>query len=386
MQKSSQTQNSRLQTLGSWAAVALIFAILAAGIIKSPFGKVDLKILYDAAVRLFNGQSVYVLSDYLEHTKPPFQTFLFYPITWIRFEWLAVASTISTLVATFYVAYECTRRIVQKNTMFIALVAVLLALAQLDIEVLTGQYNLIALALMLFFENRARLALSAVLVFVILLKPTNALLLPYFLIGRKRSDFFKIVAGSIFFLVLITLGYGYQFGWERLVTDHGEWLAFLPQSTAKHFLNVDNLGLPAILAQLGITGLSSNLLLAASLLGLCILCFKNSDRLFKLSLSLLFILWFSPMTWPQNYALLIPFFVWVLTKVQTDNGGAGVLKIGLGVYYTLTQVLNYTVLGREQFLAFKQFRPLVVAGVLLFFCALVFLVKNSKQTKKCISE
>jgi hypothetical protein len=85
------------------------------------------------------------------------------------------------------------------------------------------------------------------------------------------------------------------------------WLDFLPRSSQKHLLRWDNWGLPSILARLGVVHLSIPFI---SLLGMLLAWAYHRKRpedhsgLFHISAWLTLAL--SPMSWAQNFIILLP--------------------------------------------------------------------------------
>jgi hypothetical protein len=144
---------------------------------------------------------------------------------------------------------------------------------------------------------------------------------------NRRRNFGRFIIGGGGILILLATTYTALRGSSRLVTDHLEWLAFLPRSTLKHIDRVDNYGIPSLLAHLGFAWASSpHLALAATLLSwLACQSSKRQDLTFHL------VAWislaFSPMTWKQNFIVFIPLATMLASRLPRVSALVGLLAV-----------------------------------------------------------
>jgi len=353
-------------------AILLIGGVLISGWIKNPNSRVDLRICYDAALNLINNLPVYKITDALEHTKSPLGTLLFVPLAQLPFRVVSLFWDFLNLFSVCGILWILVKKTNSQSKLNLALGATLFCLNQLTVEFSVGQYNLIALFVILTLVNSPKILTSAGIVFVFLLKPTNIFFLPWLLVERFKKypkarvskELAGLAAMGFGWLGFLSLVYFYLFGFHQFVTDFKEWFHFLPVSTAKHIQNPDNLGLPGLLAPYFPLMTNGILIILVGLIATTITSLKVTSTHLSLGLCSLIFLWISPMTWPQNYCLLIPGFIWAFTETTRKKPFYGILVLSLSAYYTLTQVLNYTFLGEENFRTFRTFRPLFWASVL----------------------
>lgn len=379
----------RFSQLFSGAALLLILLILGASLLKNFYHRVDLKICYDAAVNLRNHAEVYRISDALEHTKPPLGTLLFVPVSYLPFSILAVFWNLLLVLSIAGIPYL----LIEKSgpRFSVALAVTLLCLNQINVELEVGQYNLLSLFIVLVLDRLKPRASGMGFVALVLLKPTSVLFLPYLLRQPSRerpsNRVRSFLTGVVLGLGFLSAVYGFAFGWGALVGDHQRWLEFLPLSTQKHIFNLDNLGIPGMLAPFVPLYKHSNLLLALGLAALWFLKSKINNSLLLLSSCVLAILWLSPMTWPQNYALLIVPMVWIVLELRHERQQGQKLSRsllwGLGLYYLSSQILNYSLLGHANYQVLRSCRIQFVASALLACgCAAHLWLTSRRVTKQ----
>lgn len=279
----------------------------------------DFEILLRAAQRLSSGEVVYRLTDHAEHTKAPgltwlMQGFLLMPAwmakaLWDAAEWGALL-WLARLAGIGFSA---------------GVLGWLLAAGPWWAEMRLGQYNLLLAALSLgvpIWEarspSRARgLVLGVVCLLVLLLKPTQLILIPFMLsavvpLGRWKS----VLAGALAFALLLTVGYSLQLGWGAWWSGHVAWLWFLPLSEAKHLLRSDNFGVttqlvrwvgewaPGQMISKGVLGIG---------LALAMIRVSFIDALF---LSVVC----SPMAWRQNFSPWFLLLSWSVLQSANLSG------------------------------------------------------------------
>lgn len=344
-------------------ALLLITGVLVSTLVKNPVSRVDLKICLDAAQHLLHSQTVYDISVPLEHTKPPLGTLLFIPLSLLPFTLMSWLWNVFIIGSALLSAWLLARDLNKKDARSIALYGLLFCLAQLNVELNVGQYNVIALLLIVIARQTPSLVTGMIGVILLLLKPTNILFIPWIVKNKKSPSLHSMIAGGGLALVGLTTTYLILFGWDHFIQSHIQWLHFLPISTAKHIANPDNLGIPGVLSFLGSQSWFNNGLLLLGL-GLTIaICATVTHSVLQLGLCGLLYLWISPMTWPQNFCLVLPAILWALQETRESRPHKRWIIASLSVFYLGSQILNYTFLGKETFLILREFRPLFWTSV-----------------------
>jgi hypothetical protein len=327
---------------------------------KSPV-RIDLEILTTAASRLREGTSTYRLSDHAEHTKPPL-------VTWIM-QWgvlfpAALTRLIWDLLAFTALLGLGIRWLGRRFSWGILCTGWLLSYGPWLAEARLGQYNMLLSALA-FASAQAEAdkpsrwrtgLLGAVLVLEVLFKPTQLVVVPWMVSGMlsKPRRLATALGGAALLVALLSLGFSWQFGWGPFVEAHSEWLAFLPQSTTKHFLRPDNLGLPTLLARVGEfgPGFSSALLAGGvAVSGFLSLRSPLSRQAFFWCSVLATVL--SPMAWRQNYSVLFVLLSWAVLEKHERSSEWLSLKFAL-IPLILFQLLTTDLLGVDGYLAFAS--------------------------------
>lgn len=85
---------------------------------------------------------------------------------------------------------------------------------------------------------------------------------------------------------------------------------------------------------------------------------------------LILMLFLSPLTWIQHLPWLVPALYWIVAKACSHDGLSQLSKVAMGLYVMIAVVLNYEVLGKQNFLAFLSFKPFSI-GMLLIFIVLM---------------
>ena len=85
---------------------------------------------------------------------------------------------------------------------------------------------------------------------------------------------------------------------------------------------------------------------------------------------LILMLFLSPLTWIQHLPWLVPALYWIVAKACSSDGLSHLSKVAMGLYVMIAIVLNYEVLGKQNFLVFLSFKPFTI-GMLLIFAVLM---------------
>jgi len=290
-------------------------------------GRLDLEILTTAAQRLMEGVSPYQISDHAEHTKPPLMTWvmqgaLFFPTVWVRLAWDLLSILALVVLGRQWLG--------ERFNWPVFLTGWMVSYGPWLAEMRLGQYNVMLAALALSAgsseaRHRAPLRstlLGGVAVFEVLMKPTQLLMVPWMFSGARKSlaRVTFVILGMVLISVILTVGYVHQWGWSSFAEAHAQWLAFLPQSTAKHLLRPDNLGIPSLAARF--LGAAPEFANAALLLGLVMISRLAWTRplsrtVFFYSQVLAVVL--SPMAWRQNYSVLFLLIAWESFAAQPQG-------------------------------------------------------------------
>ncbi|MBI3357579.1 MAG: DUF2029 domain-containing protein, partial [Nitrospirae bacterium] len=82
---------------------------------------------------------------------------------------------------------------------------------------------------------------------------------------------------------------------------------------------------------------------------------------------LILMLFLSPLTWIQHLPWLVPALYWIAAKAFSNEGLSHLSKVAMGLYVMIAVVLNYEVLGKQNFLVFLSFKPFTIGMLLIFF-------------------
>ena len=92
---------------------------------------------------------------------------------------------------------------------------------------------------------------------------------------------------------------------------------------------------------------------------------------------LILMLFLSPVTWIQHLPWIVPALYWIVAKACSHDGLSPLSKVAMGLYVMIAVVLNYEVLGKQNFLVFLNFKPFTI-GMLLIFAVLLL---QSQKTR-----
>ncbi len=92
---------------------------------------------------------------------------------------------------------------------------------------------------------------------------------------------------------------------------------------------------------------------------------------------LILMLFLSPLTWIQHLPWLVPALYWILAKACSYDGLSQLSKVAMGLYVMIAVVLNYEVLGKQNFVVFLSFKPFTI-GMILIFIVLMFQPKKAR--------
>ena len=366
----------------------LIFGVLGSALIKNPSGRVDLEICLKAARNFLSGESVYNLNEPLEHTKPPLGTLLFVPLSLFSDpapQWIWNLVNLCSLAGVLWMAVRRSGGVLSRaEELLIALASVCLVLDQLNVEFLVGQYNIFALWLILLAAESGACTGGAVrgsrlnsvvsgpvasgffMSLVVLLKPSNLIFVPWMLRSKSNVERMKTLLSAAGLGLVLACVYVILKGVGPLIADHKAWLDFLGPSTMKHIADIRNLGVPGLISGWVISSALNNVLLLVGLVLAAAVSFLSLPPLVSLTFSILLFLWVSPMTWPQNYSMLVVFFVWIFSRLKNHPSSRSYFVPALLLFYVTNQLLNYSFLGAARYDAYQlRFRPLFTSSLVL---------------------
>jgi hypothetical protein len=151
--------------------------------------------------------------------------------------------------------------------------------------------------------------------FTLILKPTQVLFFPLFLRTEKKK-WFATGTGLGLGASITCVTYLFFRSFPQMVTDLKEWSYFIEQSQAKHLLRTDNFGLPTQLARHGFSIAQSPLF---TLIGLALstaTTFTIQSLSTRIHTVVLITLIFNPMSWRQNYVILLPLAYDLISKLE----------------------------------------------------------------------
>jgi hypothetical protein len=91
---------------------------------------------------------------------------------------------------------------------------------------------------------------------------------------------------------------------------------------------------------------------------------------------LILMLFLSPLTWIQHLPWLVPALYWIVAKACSHDGLSQLSKVAMGLYVMIAVILNYEVLGKQNFAVFLSFKPFTI-GMLLIFAVLMLRSKTT---------
>lgn len=300
---------------------AIVIYVLGLTLFFKNNWRVDLEILMHGAQKIEAGISPYNLSDRLEHTKAPVITMFFIPLNWLPQKIVFVFWDLLNLAIVtgwmLYFSKVFSSHKIKRSTAI--LICFLLLLNPINTEVWTGQFNLIIFSLMIFSASQYSSALRGLaLFFGLALKPSYLLFAPWILWYSPQR--LRLVLCSILWAVISLAIYSLAFGADSLWLDHKAWSVFLPQSTIKHLSETVNHGLPSWVHHVFNTKplLTCRIFLFSGLACALLLTFTAQKwRAFSVISILVTIC--SPMTWFQNYALLIPYCFMLIQDASASD-------------------------------------------------------------------
>lgn len=282
----------------------------------------DLDILLVAGQRFWNEEPVYLLADDSEHTKPPLLNPLLALLSRLPTTLIHGAWDILMLLLPGLVLYLWTRTQEQRLRWFPAAAALAIMGPLWFSESGYGQYNLLLLALTLFALNGSqnlslarRVKAGALFWFTLVLKPTQLLFFPLLILGLKKPRFGIWLGLGVGALATGAIYLAFR-SFPQLLADLTEWRHFIQESQAKHLLRSDNFGLPTQLARYGFSIAQSPWI---TLVGLALstgasLFIRNSGQ--RIHTIVLITLIFSPMSWRQNYIMLLPLAYDLIVRLE----------------------------------------------------------------------
>ena len=215
----------------------------------------------------------------------------------------------------------------------------------------------------------------------LLLKPTNLIFLPWIFIRKSGRLAVALWGGG--WGALVSIAFIFSFGWERLFSLHQQWLSFLPHSMEKHLYRVDNYGLPSWLASHDFPSLHPWLLIVSVLLAFIVS--SRSSWQGSLAFCGYLICLASPMTWLQNFTLLLPLAIYSMGQFNHRRNPVETLLWGGGlvIFYASFQIYNPTTcaLGLCDYPSELPFYGFLVSGVCFGMGALLVRVQRKQAVK-----
>jgi hypothetical protein len=324
--------------------------LLAQGMLMhvfSPGTRGDLDILLNAGARFASGSSVYVLSDANEHTKPPLLSPLLavlssLPREPVRICWDLMNCSLPFVLLLFFFHDKSRTSVTSRRAFWVAAAgAVVLLRGAWRAEMDFGQYNLLSLFLLMMGLRNLRgghpVRAGGLFLISLLLKPTQLFFLPWVGLAAgpvRRSTILRASGGALACAAGLSLLYACYRPLAELLPSQLEWIEFLRASTQKHLLRTDNWGLPSVFARLGMPGLESTGVLLSSIALLAVAARRWTgphEQLFHLSAVVSLAM--SPMTWNQNFIILLPLafrlVFRILFKKRTGWAWTGALSLFL---------------------------------------------------------
>src|SRR5215217_843984 len=83
------------------------------------------------------------------------------------------------------------------------------------------------------------------------------------------------------------------------------------------------------------------------------------------SMLLIIMLLLSPLTWIQHLPWLLPALYWVVARAWSKDGLGPWGKGALGIYIMVAMVLNYELLGKQNFNVFLSYKPFTIGMVMI---------------------
>jgi alpha-1,2-mannosyltransferase len=93
---------------------------------------------------------------------------------------------------------------------------------------------------------------------------------------------------------------------------------------------------------------------------------------------MIFALLLSPVTWVQHLVWLVPALYLIVVDARRNKNLGNPATIALGAYVVLAVILNYEVLGKQNFALLMRYHPYTVAMLLV----LAMLMLNAKLPRR----
>jgi hypothetical protein len=358
----------RTLVICGWTLFLLILFFEFMRIPRSAGSLYDLEIMIKGSSRLMHGQSAYRLEETDEFKSFPLAAPIFYAFDFLPRPQLYFVWALMLLLMFFHSLKMCHLRI-------FSLVGVATGFSVLQFlipEIKGGQVNMIVLWLLLseysgFIKEGYGLALAMII------KPTNLLFVPFFFAYRRGRGMFVGFAWTmgLFFIV-----YSVLCGPTVMWKDIQEWLHFLPAAGAKHLFQPDNLGLLAAIGKWfpDVAQFSIPITLAGTIGGYFLgrRARTSDDFILNFGIACWLALVLSPVAWIQNYVFCLPLAATALTKLEWPKPPA----ILFAIYFALTQLINFTFVGRTLFEASIHAKVILVASFALLASAFQTPPKN----------
>lgn len=306
--------------------------------------RTDLGILLEAARKFLEGQAVYNAAEANPHTKAPLLLVLLVPLRIFPTFVLERAWDVMNIFLPFGLILGYQSLFPKKGNLMVLLVlSLLFTLHPWNTEIRLGQYNLMGLSFILFAVLSPLKSQQGIcLLLALLIKPTNILFAPWVI--RYSNDRKGLLMWFCIWLVIIGGIYISMAGIPYAIIQHQNWLSVMDETTQAHLARIDNFGIPSALSPWIVSGVFHRLLLLAGLGLATWISFKGPVSVESLALVAILSIVLSPLSWTQNYSLLLfyAYLLWWVFFTATDRAGKRFVGLSLLFLYAGTQIYNPT--------------------------------------------
>lgn len=328
--------------------ISIIVVIWVSQIGMTLFAKTsrgDLGLVLDAATRLRTGQPLYDAESWHTHTKPPLTTLAFVPLSYLdRFAaervWDVLLILCFIIFARWTVgAFPHLSKASDRTLLFLAFAT---TFNSWNSELNFGQFNLLLLmaSAAAVYASNSYLG-GAAYTFGLFFKPTQVVFLPWIFVHGR---WMRAAAGGVTLLAALATIYGASFGWERLITDHQEWLRKAGGVTPVHVQRPDNYGLPSLAWSWGMPANDWAVFQWVSIAAAALTVWRIRDRFAGFAVCAAVAVLCSPMSWGYGYVAIFPLMILVADEfyAATNAREKWLLGLSLGSHFWGTQVFNPT--------------------------------------------
>lgn len=312
----------RKATAFSVAALLIIVGTMLPTLVQRT-SRTDLWVMVHASQRLLDRVPLYDLSQRVEFNKSPHVAMILAPLTVLPPFLVERLWDLLNLVTLVWVLLELTRVQGRLRRSVWMLAGLLCILHPFNTEIRLGQINFLGLALMLLAARASSPVAGLALTVALILKPVNLIFFPWTWMERKRahgaiSDLASLLFSALAWFAALSLVYQWAFG--NILADVRSYADFLTATTDKNLREIGNQSLANALA---IQGWDAPWISRVSmLLGILLAALASSklDSRAALSVTSILAVLFSPISWIQNYCLLLPFALLAINQIANSVG------------------------------------------------------------------